>query len=233
MSDATFHRLGIVLPAANTTLEVELPRWFGEDTSWHFHRFEQMIRSADDLAAGAAAIAAAAAALVPARIAAVGVGYTAGSFVGGLDWDARLRDEVTAACGAPAATAASAIVAALRRFGVESVAAVSPYSPAVNERLNDYLTSAGYTVRRVVGEPPPGRAGEVPIEEVERMAVDLDASDADLVLISCTGLRTMSLIDELESRIGKPVVSSNQTLAWALLMESGTTAAGPGALFAR
>ena len=36
-----------------------------------------------------------------------------------------------------------------------------------------------------------------------------DTPDADGLFISCTALRTIDILDDLERRLGKPVVSAN------------------------
>ena len=38
--------------------------------------------------------------------------------------------------------------------------------------------------------------------------------NVESVFLSCTNLRTYAAIPEIETRIGKPVMSSNQALAW-------------------
>ena len=41
--------------------------------------------------------------------------------------------------------------------------------------------------------------------------------DCDGVFVSCTSLRTMQIIGDAETRLGKPVISSNQALAWHMM----------------
>lgn len=223
-------RLGIVIPAANTTLESELPGSGLDDASWHFQRFGQLIRGRDDLEAGTASIVESSGALTAARVRAIGVGYTAGSYTGGPEWDASLRAAVAARTGGPAHTAASAIVGALARLLVRTVAVVSPYNREVNRRAADYLTASGFVVTAMVGEAPLGPAGDVTPEEIEATVRALDVTGADAVLISCTGLRTFNLIDPLELAIGLPVVSSNLALLWAMTAEVALPVTGPGSL---
>jgi maleate isomerase len=43
----------------------------------------------------------------------------------------------------------------------------------------------------------------------------------DAVFISCTNLRALNLIAELESKLAKPVISSNQALGWHCLRLAG------------
>jgi maleate isomerase len=54
------------------------------------------------------------------------------------------------------------------------------------------------------------------------------------VFISCTGLRTFPVVARLEERLGKPVVTSNQALAWDCLRLAGVhdRLPGRGRLFA-
>ena len=47
------------------------------------------------------------------------------------------------------------------------------------------------------------------------------AEGSEALFISCTGLRTSGLIDDLEKRLGRPVVTSNQALSWASLRAAG------------
>lgn len=217
----SFRRLGFVIPAANTTLEVEAPLVLKETASSHFQRFGQLVRSQDDLAPAQDAIVAAAQVLVSARIAALGIGYTAGSYAGGTTWDGNLRARVSDAIGRPAITAADAIIRCLRTVGAARVAVVSPYSRQVNDGLRAYLDASGIGTTALVGSPPRGPAGEVPIPEVEQLALSVDRAGAHALLIACTGLRTMTLIEALERRTGLPVVSSNLALLVTLLDSVG------------
>jgi maleate isomerase len=190
-----------------------------------------VVRTTEDLEDVRVAIMEAATTLAAARVCCLGVGYTAGSYFGGLAWDVDLREEISQQVGVPVATAASAIVAALGHLGMRTVAVVSPYAPAVNEQLLAYFAATGIEVSALTGEPPTGPAGEVPLHDISRMVTRLDLAAADGVLISCTGLRTMALLNELEKRTGRPVVSSNQALLWALGRAADLRLAAPSRLF--
>ena len=49
----------------------------------------------------------------------------------------------------------------------------------------------------------------------------MDLKGADALFISCTALPTMSIIDKLEKKLGKIVLSSNQALIWDTLEKIG------------
>ena len=51
--------------------------------------------------------------------------------------------------------------------------------------------------------------------------IKLDTNDADALFISCTALPALEIIDEVEKKIGKIVLSSNQTLIWDTLRSVG------------
>jgi maleate isomerase len=51
------------------------------------------------------------------------------------------------------------------------------------------------------------------VEVTEREA---DA-DVDAYLMSCTNIRSVEIIDELERRLGRPVITSNQATLWYCL----------------
>jgi maleate isomerase len=57
----------------------------------------------------------------------------------------------------------------------------------------------------------------------------------DTVFISCTNLRALSIIRELESTLGKPVISSNQVLGWHCLRLANVDVSLPqyGMIFGR
>ena len=58
-------------------------------------------------------------------------------------------------------------------------------------------------------------------------------NDADALFISCTALPVLNIIDNLEKKLNKPVLSSNQTLIWDSLESIGknNNVTGFGKLF--
>jgi len=49
----------------------------------------------------------------------------------------------------------------------------------------------------------------------------LDRSDADAIFVSCGALRTLDVIDEIESRADIPVIASSQAMIWDTLRLAG------------
>ena len=61
----------------------------------------------------------------------------------------------------------------------------------------------------------------------------MNIEDADALFISCTALPVLNIIDRLEKKLSKPVLSSNQTLIWDTLEKIGknNNIIGFGSLF--
>ena len=53
------------------------------------------------------------------------------------------------------------------------------------------------------------------------MLSNIDLNGADALFISCTALPALAIIDRLEKKHGKMVLSSNQALIWETLEKIG------------
>jgi maleate isomerase len=84
------------------------------------------------------------------------------------------------------------------------------------------------------GEELEARVARIDPKSIQAAALEIGRDpEVDAVFLSCTNLRTMDIIDALEDELGKPVVSSNQALAWHMAQLAGLTAGpnAPGKLF--
>tara|TARA_A100001015_G_C14710443_1_gene601812 strand:+ start:71 stop:385 length:315 start_codon:yes stop_codon:yes gene_type:complete len=63
--------------------------------------------------------------------------------------------------------------------------------------------------------------GKVDIDYLYDVLSKMDMNGADALFISCTALPALSIIDKLEKKINKIVLSSNQTLIWDTLEKIG------------
>ncbi len=159
---------------------------------------------------------------------AVGYGCTSGSYVLGPSGDAAIIEQMRKAAGVPATTTSTAAVTALRTLGAQSVAVLSPHIDDLNARLRAYLEAAGFTVTAMVGLNLSCDIEAVePAETRHIVESQVDTPDADAVFISCTGMRTAEIIDDLEATLGKPIVTANQATLWHLGQLVGVSSATP------
>jgi maleate isomerase len=111
----------------------------------------------------------------------------------------------------------TAVKAKLRSLGTNRISLLTPYEPEVSRTMAVHLEDEGFEISSF------GAFGEKEEAKVTRISQTsiLEAIEAigsgvqcDCVFASCTNLRTVDLLKEASSRIGKPVISSNSALAW-------------------
>lgn len=153
---------------------------------------------------------------------------TAASFIHGAGHDTEIGDRIREATGVRAVTTSSAVLKALKTLDVKSVATATPYIDALDQKLTAFLEGNGFSV---VSQNPLGLThdqGLHPIETVRQAVLDTDQPDADGIFVSCTGLKTSAIIDDLERMLGKPVVTANQATMWNALQLAGLEPRLPG-----
>lgn len=227
-------RLGLVALATDLTSEHDLHSLLPDNARLHVTRvaYANPI-TPENLAAMAPHIGAAADLLVPGvALAAVGFGCTSGAVV--------IGEEVIAAAigsvrpGVAVFTPAGAAVDALRFLGVRRIALLTPYTHQTSAPMTDHFISAGLDVMQTVSlEMADDRdIARLAASAIRSAALRADHPDAEALFISCTALPVLPLIDEIEAALGKPVITSNQALGWAMLGAAGVQRRGPGRLFA-
>lgn len=213
-------RVGLLVPAINVMVEDELVLASPPDLGLHIDRLDvdRSLPLRDQFAQMVAEAPARALVLSKARVEALGFACTSASFFEGPDADRRLTASIEAASHLPAVSTSGALVAALRHLGVGRIALATPYVKWVWEAEAGYFEAAGFEVRSAVGLDRTGGAdiAELSEEEVRDLVATADRPEAEAVVVSCTDLPVMPLIEGLETHHGKPVVASNQALLWAL-----------------
>jgi arylmalonate decarboxylase len=117
------------------------------------------------------------------------------------------------------------LLEALEAVGARRLAVATAYTEQVSELLRSFLAEAGFEMLslRYMGFEKAGIAPSVKPEEIidfAKQAFD-DAPDADCLLISCAGLKTLDVSVPLETACGVPVVSSYQSTIWGLTRLAG------------
>jgi maleate cis-trans isomerase len=223
-------RIGLMVPSTNTTCEADfqtvLPRrytihgqrlWLTNDALGE----EGMLRMNGEIESGARYLA-------TASVHAISYGCTTGSFFKGPGWDREMIDLIERTAKVPAIATSPSVVEALRSFGARRISVATPYPEWNNQRLRAYLTAQGFEVLNLEAEPTAARAGNQGINDQDPSVIVDFASracrpDADALLCSCTAWRSVEAVAEIERRIGKPVVTSNQSSIWMTLRRLGHT----------
>jgi len=135
--------------------------------------------------------------------------------------------------GVPVVTPAGAAVRAFARLGVRRIALLTPYLPETTAPMVAYFSARGLDVVKAqcLGLADDREMARVSADTIVAAGVAVDAADADAVFLSCTALPALSVVEALEARLGKPVVTSNQASLWHALRLAGVAQRGPGRLF--
>ena len=99
----------------------------------------------------------------------------------------------------------------------------TPYSKKLNDEIVNHFLDEKF---EVVSNSYLDIAADYDIGKVDQdflfeILSKMDISNADALFISCTALPVLNIIEKLEKKIHKPVLSSNQALIWNTLEEIG------------
>lgn len=213
--------LGIAPPQSNPVIEAEysalLPDGVGmlvtrltgtaEDPETRFHQF---LENFDQSLA----------AYGKAEPDAIGFACTATAYLFGMD-EPDILGAASARLGIPVLSSAQAIQRALDRMGARRIALFSPYPDWLTAASRAYWSGLGYDIVSW-GTMPDDMSDTVNIYGLTSTgflaaAESLETDDADVILVTGTGMPLLPAIEPLFQRTGKPVLCSNLCLAWALL----------------
>jgi maleate cis-trans isomerase len=160
---------------------------------------------------------------------------TSGSFVYGPEGATEQVLGLSHVSGTPASSTSFAFTNAAKALGVRRVAIAASYPDDVAALFEEFLAHHGLVVVSLssAGIGTAAEVGRLEPADVVELAVANDRSDADALLIPDTAMRTIALVDDIEARIGKPVLTANQVTVWEGLRIAGLPAKADrlGALF--
>lgn len=224
-------KIGVIVLEADETLEDDLRTVFPvAEAKLHISRIPSDQEVTVDTLAEMERTLPAAARLLPteAHFSVIGYGCTSGTNVIG---EARVAELVKSTAHTEAVTnPLTATFEALRALGVTRLGLVSPYIEEVAGPLKATFEKRGLIVPHAVtfGESSEARVARINEDSLRNAAYRIvEKGKVDAIFMSCTNLRTLSVIAPLEAEIGIPVLSSNQTLTWHLARLGGLAAAKP------
>ncbi|MBV2359772.1 aspartate/glutamate racemase family protein [Thalassococcus sp. CAU 1522] len=211
--------LGLIVLQADQTIEADFRRLFPNNgLTLHVTR----IPSGDDLTSDSIARMESdlphAAGLFPRAAAFDAVGYacTSGTTLIGAE---RVAALVSGACRTRhVCDPLTAAIAACRHLGAQRIGLVSPYSADIAMPVRRAFETAGIVVANAVsfGETQEARVVRISAGSIRAAAEAVARSGVDAVFLSCTNLRTLDVIPDIEATLGLPVFGSNLALARAM-----------------
>lgn len=230
--------LGVIVLETDEALEPEFARMMDQDGVALYHsripmaseiRPETLGQMARDLPASVQ--------LLPPSLDfdVIGYGCTSGAAVIGSDNIARAVQSIFP--DAQVTDPLAAIIAATQALGARRLGFITPYLPEVSRQMRLILEQAGFEIAAFGSFEESDDRVVARITESAIVAAAnhvADQASCDAIVISCTNLRCLRIIPQIEARTGLPVISSNQALGWHMLRLSGINERMPalGRLFA-
>ena len=118
-------------------------------------------------------------------------------------------------------TPITSAIKALKKLNINKISVFTPYTDEINQSVAEYFKKENV---KVVSLSFFDIASDLDIGKVDpdylfEVLSKIDLSESDALFVSCTALPVLSLIDKLEKKLGKIVLSSNQVLIWDTLKE--------------
>lgn len=225
LAPSTLPKLGLIVLAADETLEEDMRRIFPPQIArLHITRIPSDTALNPNTIHAMEAALPTAAALFPAmaEFESVGYGCTSGTTLIGEE---RVAQLVGGAIRTRHVTnPLTATLAAVKRLGLRRLGLVSPYIETVAGPVKEAFQAQGFAVPATLsfGEEQEANVARIaPASIADAARAVAKEAEIDGIFLSCTNLRTLDIIPDLESELGLPVLSSNQTLAWHMARQAG------------
>ena len=116
-------------------------------------------------------------------------------------------------------TPSSAAVNALKKMNVKKVAIFTPYSEKLNNDVVDYFKKENFIVtsNSYFDILYDNDIAKVDPDYLFEVITKMNLGEAEAVFLSCTNLPALNIVDKLEKKLNKIVLSSNQVLIWDTL----------------
>tara|TARA_X000001036_G_scaffold204042_1_gene191701 strand:+ start:186 stop:929 length:744 start_codon:yes stop_codon:yes gene_type:complete len=120
-------------------------------------------------------------------------------------------------------TPVTSAIKAFNLLNIKKIALFTPYPESVNKTILDYFDKKNIEVSSFasLNLNLDSEFASVDPNYILEILSRLEMKNADALFISCTALPVLNILSKLESKLLKPVLSSNQTLIWDTLRSIG------------
>jgi len=229
--------IGLIIPSSNRLTEPQFNAYAPEGVGIHITRlrmtgsnhlaFDELLPRVEE----------ATRALVDARCDVVAFHCTANSMEGGREGEEQILATLARAGAPRCTTTITAIQRAFDALDAKRIVLITPYSAATTEHEAEFLQACGYDMLWSKGYALAGSDAycATPPEFWRDRTMEAARPDAEAYLVSCANISVLGIIDELEAKLSRPVVTSNQSVIWDSLRLLGwhDCRGCPGQLFGR
>lgn len=231
------HRVGLIVPSSNTTMETEIPAMLRaragirpETFSFHSSRMRMKHVDPAELAAMDAESLRCAAELSDARVDVMAYACLVAIMAQGTGYHRESRHRLAATVAAeagvdtPVVTSAGALTEALHHLGARRIAVLAPYARALTATVCDYIEHEGVEVVDSISLEVTDNleVGRLDPHDLIRLADRVDTAGADaLVLSACVQMPSLPVLDTVQQRFDIPVLSAASATVWRILTDLG------------
>jgi maleate cis-trans isomerase len=211
----------VVVPANNTTMEPELKAYCPSITEFAVARVPRPARTLvkEDIPAYRASTLQATEPFAGTKFDIVIYGCTAAGFLAGPKGDTDISSALSDRFGVETVTTAGSMVHVLQHEHARHVDVVTPYLDSVNEGLKVCMAAGGIDVNVLNSFhcQTTAELGQIRSDQVLALAQETATPQGEAMFIACSQLPTYDIIPQLRSELKRPVWSSIQATAWAVL----------------
>ena len=151
----------------------------------------------------------------------VAYGCTSGTIAAGVDEITNKIQSAKPNC--KVTTPITSAVNALKHLNLKKISVFTPYPQAINEKVINYFKNEGFDIQSFASFNLESDLdiGKIDPKYLLEVLTKMDTVDAEALFISCTALPAFEIIQELENKIKKIVLSSNQALIWDSIRSVG------------
>ena len=155
------------------------------------------------------------------KINTIAYGCTSGTIAIGEN---KVKEKILSAKpGCYVTTPVTSTMKAFKKMNIKKIALFTPYPDVINKTILDYFTKKNIEVLSFasLNLNLDSEFANVDPDYILEISSKLETKNVDALFISCTALPVLNILDQLEQKIQKPVLSSNQTLIWDTIRSVG------------
>ena len=230
-------RLGFIIPSSNRMVEPQVQRYCPDGVVPHFTRIGMTNRHKAPLEVLKPRIVDAAELLGDSKVDVTVLQCTGTSMSGGVDPEREIIQAMAQATGKPAISTASSLMAGLAAVEAKRIVFISESKADHHAEKEAYLREAGLDIAasRGMALPRSDVYCITPPEYWLDCVAEMRDDTVDAYFVSCANIHATYVIDRLEERLNRPVLTSNQVALWCALRTAGVEDDVPelGRLFKR
>ena len=167
------------------------------------------------------------------KINTIAYGCTSGTIAIGKE---KIKEKIQIAKpGCYITTPITSAIKAINKMKIKKIAIFTPYPDSVNKSVFEYFSKEKIEVLSFSSFNLDSdlEIGKVDPNYLLEVLTKMETSSAEGLFVSCTALPVLKIIDQVETKIKKTVLSSNQTLIWDSIRSVGynSPVSGYGKLF--